>query len=227
MLQNRGGIKVHVYRVSRISRRVNGPRRTRNIFSSLSMTRAISEQSEFYFEQTFHTLPSRPVFLIRSRAQAPFSFSITKKNFLIDDYNKQNHLNPRFLLVQEEERKKREGKEETKGTNDLQTQKDHEPLAHPAHPRNSPSRVAQPYILILNTDAGTLEDGGSKDERRRGEARRRLLGGKTKGWLVQARNAAIGKVAGAAATIDLLLRSMGLKCFQPSWSLRHGHSCTA
>lgn len=44
------------------------------------MTRAISEQSEFYFEQTFHTLPSRPVFLIRSTAQAPFSFSIASNH---------------------------------------------------------------------------------------------------------------------------------------------------
>lgn len=95
----------------------------------------VQYQSGFYFKRTFHALPSRPVFLIRSR-EDPTSLSLSR-SFRI----KQEKLSNRRLttnkiistLVQGEERerrkeRKKEGRE-TKGTNDLQTQKDHESLA--------------------------------------------------------------------------------------------------
>lgn len=144
------GIKVHgsrVYRVFRcISRRdfLHGPRwRTRNIlFFFFQVYRwHVQYQSGFYFKRTFHALPSRPVFLIRSR-EDPTSLSLSR-SFRI----KQEKLSNRRLttnkiistlvpsLVQGEERERERRKErkkegrETKGTNDLQTQKDHESLA--------------------------------------------------------------------------------------------------
>lgn len=75
------------------------------------------------------------------------------------------------------------------------------------------SRAVQPYILILNTDS-TLEDG--RIEGRKATFQKE----KTKGTVssyVKSRDAIGWLVAEAAATVDLLLRSMGLKYFN-----RHG-----
>lgn len=110
-------------------------------FKFIDDTCNIWTKSGFYFERTFHALPSRPVFLIRSR-EDPTSLSLSR-SFRI----KQEKLSNRRLttnkiistlvpsLVQGEERERERRKErkkegrETKGTNDLQTQKDHESLA--------------------------------------------------------------------------------------------------
>lgn len=71
----------------------------------------------------------------------------------------------------------------------------------------------QPYILILNTDS-TLEDG--RIEGRKATFQKEKTKG-TVGSYVESRDAIGRLVAEAAATVDLLLRSMGLKYFN-----RHG-----